>query len=557
VGVATLDLWRPGLALAPNGRATGGAYEIASVRAAFARLGAAVDAAGGESLIAMLPEFRRELGAVIAAESRRARLTPREIDGLADLASALDSHFADFGAAAMGDAAALGRLSAALAEQGEALGALAASARAREAAVAAAQDAALAEAAERTLMIAGAAAALLALLLAAAALGGGGRGDAHEAALELAETRARLAEAQQGRARFIAMMSHELRTPMNGVLGLLALMKESRPSPAMLRLIEQAERAGVQMTGMLGDMLEIECRDTAPRAEAAAEAETAEGEEPRAFRLEALAASMRDLFAPVAARNRVAFDVIVRDGAPDRARGDGRRLQRALSHLVSHVIDKAGVRDVSLSLGHSGDECRAELEFTPPPGGAEAVGLDEISASAAGADAPMGGHGLGPLLARGLLESMGGRLEVSTLDSGRVLVLAATPSEPVADPRPRVRVIAQSRSLGALGSAAAAAAGVDVLSLDQAPEPDIVLIEAGGVEEERAVRESRERWPDALLMALGEPDARALFDTVIPPPLAPPLVSRAVSAAWETRQGRMMATDVVGAPPRPFAVNAT
>jgi hypothetical protein len=124
-----------------------------------------------------------------------------------------------------------------------------------------------------------------------------------------------------------------------------------------------------------------------------------------------------------------------------------------------------------------------------------------------------------------------------------------------------VRVIAQSRSLGALGTAAAAAAGVDVLSLDQAPDPDIVLIEAGGVEEERAATESRQRWPDAVLMALGEPDRRDLFDEVVPPPLAPPLVSKAVAAAWERRQSAMIAAEnpapAASAPAPTFAAGST
>jgi hypothetical protein len=306
----------------------------------------------------------------------------------------------------------------------------------------------------------------------------------------------------------------------------------------MRRLIEQSERAGLQMTGMLGDMLEIECGPPPRAAAADASAEPGQAEPPKAFSLAALASGLKDLFGPVAARNRVDFDVSVAAGSPDRAAGDGRRLQRALAHLVSHVIDKAGVRDIDLRLGHSGEECRAELEFTPPPGGPKAVGLDEISTSDSEAASPLGAHGLGPLLAKGLLESMGGRLEVSTLDSGRVLILAATPSAAIEEPRPRVRVVAQSRSLGALGAAAASAAGVDVLSLDQAPDPDIVLIEAGGAEEAHAAAESRKRWPNAILMALGAPESRAAFDAVIPPPLAPALVSKAVQTAWESQERR-------------------
>jgi hypothetical protein len=161
-----------------------------------------------------------------------------------------------------------------------------------------------------------------------------------------------------------------------------------------------------------------------------------------------------------------------------------------------------------------------------------------------------GAPGLGPLLAKGLLEQMGGRLEVSSLDSGRILVLAAAPSHArVEDPspaeiRPRVRVIAQTRSLGALGAAAASAGSVDVLSAEDAPAPDVVLVEAGGEEELRALAEARASWPGAVILALGQPDAPDRFDGVVSGPLEPERIARSVAEAWT----RASSGSVAGAP---------
>ena len=53
------------------------------------------------------------------------------------------------------------------------------------------------------------------------------------------------------------MMSHELRTPMNGVLGQLALAKSQGMPEKQLRLVEQAERSGQRMIGMLIDILDF------------------------------------------------------------------------------------------------------------------------------------------------------------------------------------------------------------------------------------------------------------------------------------------------------------
>ncbi len=64
------------------------------------------------------------------------------------------------------------------------------------------------------------------------------------AAEESAELAARAEAASRAKSRFLTMMSHELRTPMNGVLGLLALVRQTALNERQMRLIDQAERSG-------------------------------------------------------------------------------------------------------------------------------------------------------------------------------------------------------------------------------------------------------------------------------------------------------------------------
>ncbi|HSG35731.1 MAG TPA: histidine kinase dimerization/phospho-acceptor domain-containing protein, partial [Sphingomonadaceae bacterium] len=77
----------------------------------------------------------------------------------------------------------------------------------------------------------------------------------------LAAHNERLAEsarkAGEAKSRFLSMMSHELRTPMNGVLGLLALIKQRGLPTAQNRLLDQAERSGRQMIEILTDILDF------------------------------------------------------------------------------------------------------------------------------------------------------------------------------------------------------------------------------------------------------------------------------------------------------------
>jgi hypothetical protein len=71
-----------------------------------------------------------------------------------------------------------------------------------------------------------------------------------------------------------------------------------------------------------------------------------------------------------------------------------------------------------------------------------------------------------------------------------------------------------------------------------------VLVEAGGQEEARALAEARASWPDAMILALGEPDAPVGFDGVVAGPLEPESIARAVADAW-SRGGASIAA---GAP---------
>ncbi|TVQ58474.1 MAG: sensor histidine kinase [Rhodobacteraceae bacterium] len=528
----------------------GAAYEIATVRDDVARMIDHIGAAGpaaGEVAMAMSASLRGALGALIADESRRGRLEPGEIESLARVARGFDQRLSAFDAAASEGRteAETPRFIASLTADAAVLSDIAATVRMRERAAAGALDAGLQTASLRTIQMAGAAVGLAALIGLSLAI----RSAPPTAIIaENASLNRRLADAQLARARFVAMMSHELRTPMNGVLGLLSLMKDAASPEEIRRLIDQAERAGRQLTAMLGDMLDAEGAGGRREEQEAAEAATA----PSTFRVDAIAESLDELFGPVAKQYGVAFRTSVKGTPPTEATGDGRRFQRALTHLCTHVVEKAGVKDVEVEISHDGDKLQAALSFEHPAGAEEAKGLAEIANAPAAETEGLGGRGLGPLLAKGLLEKMGGRLEVSTLDSGRVLILASTPSQPVEDVRPRVRVIAQTRSLGALGAAAASAAGVDVLATDKAPTPDVLLVEAGGVEEERAVAEARMQWPDAIVVALGRPDRPELFDVMVQPPLDPARVARIVAQAWaKAEQSRALPAQ------RAFAIRKT
>ena len=329
---------------------------------------------------------------------------------------------------------------------------------------------------------------------------------------QAADEAARIAQA-----RMRAMLSGELRVPLNGLLGLIGVMREAVPPPTIAPLVDQLERSARHLLAMLQDMI------AEPQNEAEAEAPQAA----RTFCPGDIAGAISDIYGPIAASRGTRFTVTTADDMPGELCGDGVRMQRAITQLCSGVLAADGVDDVELALSHEAGETRAALSFAHADGEEAALRVVQGEGDE---------EGLGTLLARGLMEQLGGRLEVATLESGRVLVLAAAPGEPVPEARPRVRIVARTRSVGALGTAAVGAAGVDVVAISSAPEPDVVLLEAGGADEASSVAEIRSRWPGARLIALGTPDDPGAFDSIIPPPLQPARVSAAVGEAWRSCQ---------------------
>lgn len=327
--------------------------------------------------------------------------------------------------------------------------------------------------------------------------------------------------AERAHVRLLATIDRELRGPMNGVLTPLTEMNESGLSADQAALRISAEHAVRQIGGLFDDLLTEEMgrgRDATP--------------DRAPFRLATLAQDMRNAFGPIARRSGARFEAVCRTDALQRLQGDRGRFQRAISHLCGYALDRAGARNVDIEFSHGDGKMRAALAFDYPPGGGDVATLRDLVAARA-IDAP---SALGPLLAKGVLDRIGGRLEISTLDDGRVLALASAPADLAEAEGPRIRIVAESLTLASLGAASVRAGGLDLLAADAAPAPDIVLMEAGGAGERVALAQVRARYPEALLIALGDPVTPGAFDGVIRAPFLPERMVAEITRVWTTRR---------------------
>ena len=230
---------------------------------------------------------------------------------------------------------------------------------------------------------------------------------------------------------FLATVSHELRTPLNAILGWTELLRMPRgAAPQQVdRGLEVIERNARRQLALVEELL------------TAAEPETS----PDQWQRIELRAMLRDLLAdlePGAAAARVALvaDGPACAGAPSASpepawvRGDAASLRTALRHLLDNAIKYTPPGgEVRTCLRQSDEQV---LIFVSDTGGGVAPGeVEHIFDPFKQADSSVarrhGGLGLGLTIARKLIESHGGHVDLrSDAAAGGSTVLVTLPALP-------------------------------------------------------------------------------------------------------------------------------
>ena len=314
--------------------------------------------------------------------------------------------------------------------------------------------------------------------------------------------------ANRAKARFLSMMSHELRTPMNGVLGQLALAKLPGLPPSQMRLIEQAERSGRQLIGMLVDIIDFA---------ALQEHKLVAVVEP--FDVREFSTAIEQSAQRPMAGEAAQLAVEVAERVPSRVIGDASRLRQAIVHLALYIADTAGTRNSRLLFDYAEGELCATLSFLYDDAASGEWRPDLILGDDQNDDTQLDTDALGPVIARGLIEMLGGRLELTELYAGQTAITIFVPAEAIAEIRPKVALETQSATMSLVCAAALKGADIELVQPDAQDEDiTIALVEACGRESER-LEAVRKRHPNAKVVALGRPESPSDFDAVAPLPL--------------------------------------
>jgi two-component system sensor histidine kinase RpfC len=229
------------------------------------------------------------------------------------------------------------------------------------------------------------------------------------------EARAKAEEANLAKTSFLANMSHEMRTPLNGIVGVVDLLRTTEMSGQQSELVGLLRHSISVLRSLVDDVLDI-TKIEAGRLTI----------EVAPFDLHACVNGLIQLLRPHAQAKGLALQAAIDPALEYRLKGDSHHLRQILLNLLGNAVKFTERGEVTLTITlkretEEGVTARFEVTDTGIGISPEAVGkiFERFVQADQSTTRKYGGTGLGTTIAKQLAELMGGTIGVeSTLGKG-------------------------------------------------------------------------------------------------------------------------------------------
>jgi signal transduction histidine kinase/ActR/RegA family two-component response regulator len=234
--------------------------------------------------------------------------------------------------------------------------------------------------------------------------------DINRAERDLIRAKAAAEASSHAKSQFLAAMSHEIRTPLNGVLGMNSLLLRTQLSDEQRTYARTIRSSGKALLTLINDILDLSRVDAGRVDLVIAD-----------FDPQRLVQDVATSLATRARETGLDFEVAFERGLPPALEGDEGRLRQVLFNLIGNAVKFTERGSVRIDVGcRDLDEGFVELVASVTDTGigiaADALPtlFERFQQADSGITRKYGGSGLGLAISRGLIELMGGRIDVRT-----------------------------------------------------------------------------------------------------------------------------------------------
>ncbi|VAW28480.1 Two-component system sensor histidine kinase [hydrothermal vent metagenome] len=229
---------------------------------------------------------------------------------------------------------------------------------------------------------------------------------------ELIKARRNAEAAAEAKAVFLANMSHELRTPMNGIIGMVDILKRTELTDSQQEYLSIIESSGENLLTIINDILDLS------KIEAGH------------MELENISFCFRDevrrvinIMQIIADKKRLPVNLIIDKEVPDYVKGDPVRLKQIIINLVNNAIKFTAKGKITVSVEKkSVDKGKVQLFFRVMDTGIgiSSEGQKKLFQSFSQVDKSTtrkyGGTGLGLMISKNLTQMMDGDIGVESVE---------------------------------------------------------------------------------------------------------------------------------------------